>query len=166
MRPTESDGSEVTLRPAVTDDVRFVWEVNNERAVRLESVRTEPIPWHDHVMWYTAQLASQSCLFLIAERGGAPVGVLRFERSVDGCEALVSIALAPAARGRGLGTPLLTEGGRRALAALGVRRIAAWIRPTNAASLRAFARAGYREAGEGTQDGVRLVRLLLSPTAD
>jgi RimJ/RimL family protein N-acetyltransferase len=78
-----------------------------------------------------------------------PVGTVRLDRRAPD-EAEVSITIAPGARGRGLARPAIELGVEHARATWGVARLTARIRPENAASLRAFAAAGFaveRERG-------------------
>jgi RimJ/RimL family protein N-acetyltransferase len=80
---------------------------------------------------------------LIGERGGEPVGVVRFD--VDDGVAVVSIYLAPGHSGKG-------DGGKLLLAAEAwlaqevprVQTVAADVRPGNEASAKMFMRCGYK----------------------
>jgi predicted dehydrogenase/RimJ/RimL family protein N-acetyltransferase len=71
----------------------------------------------------------------------------------------VHVMLAPPARGRGLGTAVLTQATARALAELSLGALRAHVRPHNEASLRAFAKAGFRLVGQDADGLVRLERL-------
>jgi ribosomal protein S18 acetylase RimI-like enzyme len=138
------------------DDCRFVWEVNSEPSVRQQSVRTDPIPWESHVGWFERMLTKEGSLLLIAEEGGVRLGVVRFDRGPEG--AVISVALRPEHRGRGLGTKVISEGTAKALEA-GLAEVAiAYVRPSNEPSRRAFLAAGYASAGHDTCDGVALER--------
>lgn len=102
---------------------------------------------------------------MIAEFDGSgePLAFVRLDARgrADG-ECTISINVAPAARGRGLGTATLDAASVHA-AALGLSTIEALIRPSNAASVRAFENAGYVHTGSTTVDGqpaLRLVRRL------
>lgn len=147
----------IAVRPATSDDARFVWEVNSHPSVREQSIRTEPIPWESHVRWFERALANEAMLMLVAEDDGHPVAVVRFQATPEG--ALISVAVAPGARGRGIGTRVIEEATRRAAERKMGAVAIALVRPSNAASLRAFSAAGYAPAGRVTEEGVELDRL-------
>lgn len=150
----------LAIRPADQGDMRFVWEVNNDPAVRAVSLSTGAIPWDDHVAWYARALASSTRELFVAEHAGRRVGVLRLDYQVapDGrgeaaaLEATVSVALHAEARGQGWGwffVGLLTA---RALAR--AARVVAYVRPSNVPSVRLFEQLRYELVGEVTEHGV------------
>jgi RimJ/RimL family protein N-acetyltransferase len=74
------------------------------------------------------------------------VGVIRFD--IEGSSAEISIYLDPDQRGRGLGPATLAAGSAWiGVAREQVTRLTAVISDENAASLRAFEKAGFRRAG-------------------
>lgn len=138
------------------EDCRFVWEVNSEPSVREQSIRTDPIPWEAHVGWFERMLAKESALLLVAEDDGVRLGVVRFDRAPEG--AVISVALRPEHRGRGLGTKVIAEGTAKALDS-GLAEVAvAYVRPSNEPSRRAFLAAGYASTAHETREGVALER--------
>ncbi len=142
---------ELFIRPAGPRDARLLWEWANEPGVRAASFRPDPIPWAAHQVWFAARLADARVRILIAENDGEPVGVARFEPAADG--AVISVAVAAAARGRGWGTRIIAAATEHFAAATGCSRVDAFIKPDNPASWRAFARAGYAEAEPATVAG-------------
>lgn len=132
------------FRPAAAADAALLWTWANEPAVRAASFRSDPIPWESHLRWFSARRADTGTRMLIAEQAGEPLGVVRFESTHDGFT--ISVAVAAAARGRGWGARIIAGSTAEVAAATGARRINAFIKPANVASLRAFERAGYREA--------------------
>jgi RimJ/RimL family protein N-acetyltransferase len=95
-------------------------------------------------------------LFLIAEEGGTPIGQVRCQLAQK--EAVLSVALAPEHQGRGLGPTVIRSASDRALTA--VEEVHAFIRPENAASRRAFLKAGYFEDGIAVARGCPAVRMV------
>lgn len=84
-----------------------------------------------------------------------PVGVVRFD-DLGGGEAEVHIIIASEARGRGVATRALRAACEHASSELGYGSIVARIKEDNAASRRAFARAGFgpeRHEMLTTEDG-------------
>jgi spore coat polysaccharide biosynthesis predicted glycosyltransferase SpsG/RimJ/RimL family protein N-acetyltransferase len=130
-------------RPATAADADLLLLWRNEPAVRAVSATTEEIAAADHVAWLERVLADPDRTLLLAERDGAPVGSVRFDRS--GAEAEISITIAPAQRGRGVGAQAIAEATELELASRpALRRVMARVGAANASSRRAFERAGYR----------------------
>jgi len=136
----------IALRPGTKADVDQVFQWANDPVTREVSFNTAPIPREAHVAWYTRQLATDGRNLFIAEEDGAPVGVVRLDRTDGVRRCVISITIAPDARGRGVGTAALTAAASVA-ETLGFTIIEAYVRPSNQASIRAFMRAGYRDAG-------------------
>ena len=145
--------SSVTLRLAAPDDVDRVFSWANDPTTRAASFRSDPIPYEDHVRWFEGQLGSdQHRLFIAVDAQGEAVGVYRLSGVEPGQDPVVSINVAPEARGRGVGLAILEAGSEQARA-LGCRKIIAFIRPDNEASLRIFGRAGYQRQGRTLEAG-------------
>ena len=147
---------QVTLRPATAADRDWFWSVNNAPDVRRQSVRPEPIPYADHCRWFAARLDDPRTQLFVVEVAAKPVGVLRCDLDDAAPDAVLSLALADGQRGRGLGRAAVRLASDALLTRPDVARVLARIRPDNAASMRAFAAAGFDPAGAVTQDGVAL----------
>jgi RimJ/RimL family protein N-acetyltransferase len=142
-------GSGLRFRRVTTSDSRLIWEWAQDASVRAVSFSTEPIPWEGHVKWFEEKLTDLDCLFLIAENGQSrEVGQIRYD--LQGAEAVVSISLAPSARGKGYGTAMIAESAAEAFTRPGIVRLCAYTKPDNHASIRAFLKAGYSIIG-GTE---------------
>ncbi len=138
-------GDDLRLRRATPNDARAVWEWNNEPDVRRLSLSSQSIPWSTHVAWFSARLASPTSRLWIIESDETPCGIVRLDRELRGVSGvgIVSIALNPKARGRGLGPRALAEACRRYVSETGDSRVEALILPENTNSIRAFLRAGF-----------------------
>jgi RimJ/RimL family protein N-acetyltransferase len=135
----------VTVRPATWDDRELLLGWANDPITRANSFDPRPIERDEHLGWLRRTLDDPEKRIYVGLVGSAPYGVVRFEpRDADLAE--VSITLDPSFRGRGLAAPLLEVGRARYLAERGPRRVLAQVKSANEASLRAFERAGYREA--------------------
>lgn len=143
---TGDDGGVPRVRPAVADDAESLFTWKNEPAARASSITREPVSWADHLAWFRAGLAGDRRRIFIAECDGAPVGAVRFDIADEG--AVVSLVLAPEARGRGLAADILAAG----IAAFPAARLEACIRTDNFASRKVFARNGFVVDGEA--DGI------------
>jgi N-acetylneuraminate synthase len=137
----------VTLRRASAADLERTFAWANDPVARAVSFSSAPIPHAEHVAWFERQLARSDHKLLIAEYHGQPIGVVRLQPLADRpATCVISINIAPEARGRGLGVATLMAATPYARA-LGFDRIRALIRPDNHASVRAFVNAGYVQAG-------------------
>jgi RimJ/RimL family protein N-acetyltransferase len=134
----------------------------NEPAVREASFNSSPIELDDHRAWFAARLASPDCAIFIAEDEAAePVGVIRFD--CDGGEAVVSITVAQARRGRGYAHAIISAGCRALADERDVERFVAETRPEHHASQRAFTKAGFELVGSFSKDGRPAVRMEARP---
>lgn len=130
----------VALRDAQPADSEHVYQWNCAPEVRALSRDPSPVSRPQHSAWFRARLGRPDPIWIV-EEGGHAVGVVRVDRSED--IARISIALAPFARGRGIG--------RRALASACLRYggpIVAEIQETNTASRECFEACGFKRAGE------------------
>lgn len=142
------NADQLRLRPAGPEDCRRVWEWANEPAVRAVSFSSDPILWEDHKKWFAQRLADPDCRFWIAETAdeSTPLGQVRFD--VNGSEATISVSLDAAHRGRHRGSLLIWTACRKLAEEQAVSKVIACIKPDNAASIRAFEKAGFQPAGE------------------
>jgi RimJ/RimL family protein N-acetyltransferase len=84
------------LRKARLADCERVYRWNFAPDVRAMSKSTATVSLADHTRWYTSRIESESPIWIVTE-DAIPLGVVRID---DG---RLSIALDPAARGRGIG---------------------------------------------------------------
>ncbi|WP_188037124.1 bifunctional UDP-2,4-diacetamido-2,4,6-trideoxy-beta-L-altropyranose hydrolase/GNAT family N-acetyltransferase [Actinotalea sp. JY-7885] len=151
----------VEARPATPGDGDLLLAWRNDPLTRRASRSTAPVERADHLAWLARVLADPGRVLLVAEAAGRPVGTVRFDRTEHGTVGTgtelweVSIALAPAARGRGLGRHVLAAGERAWRELVGPRpAVLAHVRPDNHASARLFRSAGYAPAPELADDDV------------
>jgi predicted dehydrogenase/RimJ/RimL family protein N-acetyltransferase len=148
----------VTLRAADSDDAARLLAWRNDPETRRWSRDSREIAPAEHARWLRRVLGDPSTRLWVAQSDGAPIAHVRVGPEADGTSE-VHIALAPHARGRGLGGAVLTQAAARALAELRVSVLCAAVKPRNEASLRAFAKAGFRAVGEDADGFVRLERV-------
>ena len=129
----------ITVRLAKLSDAKSLFDWRNDPHARAASEQTKPLIWEDHIRWLTHKIQSGTPHVFIGEHDGLPIGVVRF--SVEHDHALVSLALAPAAQGKGFGKSLLASG----IAQIGSMPIRARIRSDNVASRTCFASCGFVE---------------------
>ncbi len=105
----DSTSNQVTLRAAVFEDCRRVWEWRNEQATREASFNKEFIPFEEHERWFARKLADPNMRIFIAEDGqGDEVGYVRFDISKG--EAEISVNIDKNERGKGYGIEIIRKG--------------------------------------------------------
>jgi UDP-2,4-diacetamido-2,4,6-trideoxy-beta-L-altropyranose hydrolase len=136
------------LRRAQPEDCGLLYEWANDPDVRKASFSSDSITREGHSNWLDSKLADPNAiLYLAIDVNHAPVGYARYK--IEGTRALISIGLIAGFRGRGYGSTLLGMAVEELFRSTTARSIDAYVKPTNEASLRMFARAGFR-----SQDGV------------
>jgi RimJ/RimL family protein N-acetyltransferase len=136
-----------TVRPATAVDGPVLLAWRNDADTRAASTSTDAVSPETHARWLEATLENPLRVLLVAELDDVPVGMVRFDALDVPASWLVSINLAPGARGRGLAALILQAGWDWLEATAPVDEVQAQIRVTNTASIRAFERAGYRLTG-------------------
>ena len=152
--------AELTLRPAEPADVHALFAWANDAVTRSSSFSAAAIPFEQHVAWFSRTLEDSTSTLLIGELPceGA-IGQVRLARRASG-DAVISVGLAPEARGRGFGGRLLEAAATRYCSAHpDCERIAAYVKPSNAASIAAFRRAGFSAPVADRFDQHECVRL-------
>ncbi|MFH1443922.1 MAG: GNAT family N-acetyltransferase [Candidatus Peregrinibacteria bacterium] len=133
------------LRPVTQEDSRLLWEWANDPVVRAVSFSTDVIPWDKHEQWLKRKLQDEHCRMYIAlNEESTPVGQIRFDIREDN-EAEVDVHLAPALRGKGYGTALITEGLCAFFASSDAQTAHSFIKEDNLASRNVFLKAGFVE---------------------
>jgi RimJ/RimL family protein N-acetyltransferase len=113
------------------DDAQLLYAWRTDPVTIAMFDQPPPESYAAHCLWLERRLTRPDPLW-IGEAQGVPVGTVR----IDDQE--VSVTIAPAWRGQGLGTALL-----RAAVAAAPSVCYARIKPSNEASIRAFAAAGF-----------------------
>lgn len=136
----------ITLRRAGSDDAALLLEWRNDPDAVRFSVTGRPVSREDHERWFATRRDDPQVHLWIAEEHGAPVAQVRVD--VDESTGVVSVAVAPSHRGRGIGSEVL-----RAMAICiaedeRVHVLRALVHPDNTPSVRAFERAGFRLSEE------------------
>lgn len=131
----------VVLRAAQASDAALLRIWRNDAVTRANSRSNEEVSEHEHRAWLDATLATSTRALFVAEAEGTACGQLRLDLEASN-SAEVSITVASEHRGKGLASAMLVAlefEARR----LGLVRLHADIKEGNAASVKAFKRAGY-----------------------
>jgi RimJ/RimL family protein N-acetyltransferase len=141
---------EVTLRAAREQDSEMLLALRNEPDAVRFSVSGRAVTHEEHEHWFgTVRRDPSRCRIWIAEVAGEAVGQVRVDLNDD--SGTVSIAVGADHRDRGIGTAMLKAVVVKAGTGGAPSRLKAVVRIDNAASLRAFAAAGFRHVGGGSE---------------
>lgn len=148
-------------RPATLDDAEQLLVWRNDPDTRRWSRSSDTIDLDAHRRWLAGSLERVDRHLLVVSDDDGPVGTVRWDRDCAGWE--VSITVAPDRRGRGLAGPLLRAGEDALREWIGAGTpVTATVHGDNAASLRLFTRAGYRDGpGDPTPDGFHTLQRIL-----
>ena len=128
------------IRLAEPRDIKNVFDLSNDGAVRAMSIHPEKIEWDAHVKWFDGALKNPDLKFYVAESAdGDFIGQIRFAR--DNAEWVVSISLVEKYRGKGIAKSILQQ----SIKLSNLKNIAAYIYNTNHASLNVFENSGFRD---------------------
>jgi len=152
--------SGLELRRTVASDCEIFWAWANDPEVRAASFHCRAISWESHAEWFRTKLADPNAILYTAiSKDHAPVGELRYQ--IEGKRAVLSIALGTQFRGRGWGRKMLAVGTERLFHDSEVESIEAYVKPTNEASLKLFAGAGFEKSSLEIVEGQEAVRFVL-----
>ena len=147
----------LSLRRAAPSDCAVIFEWANDPVTRENSFSQDLIPWERHKAWFDQILQDPERVLFIAVVAGEAIGQARLSRlSVQG-EEEISVALAPAWRGRGLAADVIRLATRESRGPI----LHAYVKSGNTASIRAFLRAGYVEVGEVERKGCRAIHFTI-----
>ena len=133
---------EIMLRMATMDDCEAIYKWRNAEVTRRHIFNSEPIPLDEHRRWFMESLENPNRRILIAELHGRPAGVLRYD--IDGRLAVISVYTVPSLNGYGTGTEIIRAGSEWLRNYFpDVIKIQAKVFPPNAASRKAFIKAGH-----------------------
>lgn len=142
LAQTVPGADHLRVRHARFQDAEILWQWTNDSSVRANSFHPESIPLDEHIKWYKAKLASPDTRIWILELNQVPVAQIRYDRiHTDAAE--MSFSVVSDYRGRGLGTKALILTSGMACRELGVKRLKGVVFSSNAASMRAFTKAGF-----------------------
>lgn len=134
----------MVVRRATARDSASLLSWRNDPVTRASALQADAIELAAHETWLAAKLSDAGCEIWIGEVDGVPVGQARFDLDDSGV-ALVDIAVAPTARGRGFGSELLALS--VSSTTLPASRMRALVKRENTVSRSLFAGAGFDEAG-------------------
>jgi UDP-2,4-diacetamido-2,4,6-trideoxy-beta-L-altropyranose hydrolase len=134
---------QLRLRPTESDDCRLLWEWANDPEVRAASFSSDPIEWERHVEWFDSKLRDPNSVLWVVTKDNCPIGQVRFQ--TFNLSAVVSLSIGPKYRGMGLSNAVLELAQTELFRNTEIKNIHAYVKPTNAASLKLLANAGFEQ---------------------
>jgi len=132
----------VNLRKAEKRDIKFLFNLRNEKYVYENSRVKRPVEWDEHNNWVEAVVAGKTNKELyIIESEGEGVGQLRLD--FDNNEAEVSISLFKSSHSKGVATRALLIAVTNPDVSKRVNRLIAEVNKNNPASQRLFEKVGF-----------------------
>jgi UDP-2,4-diacetamido-2,4,6-trideoxy-beta-L-altropyranose hydrolase len=131
------------FRTALDKDVTDVFNLANEKSVRLNSINQGPIILRDHTFWYSQKIIDPNIIFLLAFNSTDNfIGQVRFDIKEN--YAVINIALCKNFRGKRLSVPLIRAGSLKCFGDRNeVEYILAYIKPANIPSVKSFAHSAF-----------------------
>lgn len=152
----------IRLRLAVPSDGRPVWLWRNDSLTRRFSFNTGKVPLAGHQAWFEGKLKqANSRLYIVEDAKRHSLGQVRVEKTTRGI-GYINIGLDARARGRGVGLAAIKGAARRVRRTLGIKTLAARIKPENVGSVTAFLKAGFHFIKVERVQGSLCYRLELS----
>jgi len=135
-----------SMRSATESDRELLFGWANDPEVRRNAIKQDPIPWSDHVAWFTSRIHNPKTLTYILEADGLPVGQVRFELTNESRQgrqvAVLDYSLDEVVRGRGLAGRMVCSSVHALRKHVDVP-VVADVRTGNVASLRVLDRVGF-----------------------
>jgi UDP-2,4-diacetamido-2,4,6-trideoxy-beta-L-altropyranose hydrolase len=132
----------LSLRKATLADAKDLFNLANEDIVRRNSFSQDKIEWVSHQRWLNDRLGDSNCLFLIVTCSGEFTGQVRFDITLP--QAVINISLCRNIRGLDLSALVINKSIEELLKARkDVKRIKAYVKNGNIASMKAFENAGF-----------------------
>lgn len=162
-----SESDRLYMRSATESDRELLFGWANDPEVRRSAIKQDPIPWSDHVVWFTNQIHNPKTLTYILEADDLPVGQVRFELTTELEQrrevAVLDYSLDEVVRGRGLASRMVCSAVRSLRKHVNVP-VVADVRMGNVASLRVLNRIGFIHDTTSPQPGIK--RLVLESSQD
>ena len=133
-------GRDLTIRPALDNDIELLYNWANDNSVRQNSMNTAPIEWPEHKKWFSSRINDKNCKIFIFENYYNPIGQIRFEFKNDAWE--IDYSIDSCSRGMGLGKKLIEVGVKELPEACKLKAI---VKKENIASCRVFEKLGFEK---------------------
>ena len=133
-------GLDLTIRKALENDIKLLFNWANDSSVRQNSINTATIEWSDHKKWFSSRIKDKNCKIFILENYCHPIGQIRFENKKDTWE--IDYSIDSGFRGKGLGKKLIDMGIKQLPEGTLIKAI---VKEENIASCKVFEKLGFEK---------------------
>ena len=150
-----ADPARIRLRKATRDDSDFLLSLRNDPVVVMASTSGQPVQPAEHVKWLARVVESDAHILNVIEAADSSlaVGNSRLDRR-DGTDAVISIAIIEDWRSRSIGRRAILETVQAGFQRWSeLRRVLAYVRVENSASIKAFEHAGFKPTDSCPMEG-------------
>lgn len=145
-------------RKARNADAFMYYEWANEENVRQQSFSSKKISLEDHIKWFEGKLADPKCIMLVFENEDSiPAGQVRLQKESEDAFVL-GISVDIIFRGKGLAVEMLTKTSNYFFDSFPKKKIYAFIKKKNIASVNSFEKAGYINPEQAIQNGIACLK--------
>lgn len=138
------ENGDLTIRPAAAGDMDELRAWRNHPDVRKNFFNSAQVSNEEHAAWFRKKMNDPDAVIYIASSGAEKAGSIRFE--YNGGAWMASVMINPLFSGKGLGSRIISLGVEKLIAERLVEKpIVAEIKKENAASIKAFEKAGFEE---------------------
>ncbi len=131
--------TKILLKHPTIEDIKIVFDLSNDDAVRQNAINPQKITWNEHVEWFNQKINSKSTHFFLAfSEQNDFIGQVRFDKQEE--KWVTSISLLGKWRKKGYALHILTL----AFEQIALPLVFAYIKSSNIASQKVFIRAGYQ----------------------
>ena len=146
------------FRSPAIGDCGLYYQWRKEDAVREASFDGKTPEYSEHERWFLNKMKDPRCQMYIISVGEQAAGQVRFENIGD--RSVISISIAAGYRGKRLGSKVISFFSRLMIEEKGSRKVEAYIKKSNRASIRAFMNSGYIFDKEVSIKGQKAVKLI------
>lgn len=134
----------IYVREAKPTDINDVFELSNEKSIRVISFRQHKIRWPEHFNWFESKLKNNYCLFYVAEYEKKIIAQMRLDSEND--KSLVSISVSKPFRKLGIGRKLFLAVIKKIKKQnLKTKTLVAQIKANNSTSISFFDSLGFKK---------------------
>lgn len=151
---------ELELRFATIREIDIYYEWTNDVLVRENSYQQAEIIYEQHVNWFKNRLHDKNCYLYFFTEAGTPVGQVRIDTGIE--DTVIGVSVDRHFRGKSLSTKMLVMATNDFLNANPGQKVSAYIKEKNLTSYNAFLKAGFKESGKITIQGVESFKLIKS----
>ncbi len=120
-------------------DAKFLFELRNLDSNRMQFRNPDKVAWESHLPWIEKFLSNHRNRMYVFSLKSEKIGMFRVDESGD-----VSVSLMDEFKGRGFGSEIIRQGSDQYLHDFPEALLVAEIKVENAASVKAFEKAGYK----------------------